>query len=545
MVFQEPMNSLHPIKTVGAQIIEAILLHQDTDKRAARERAVELIDRVGIAAPARRVDDYPGQMSGGMRQRVMIAMALSCNPRLLFADEPTTALDVTIQAQIVDLMLELHEAYGMSLVVITHNMGLVARMAQRVAVMYLGRIVELTDVHSVFKRPLHPYTQGLLRSMPLRGVTKSTALEAIEGTVPSPYGQRRGCSFAPRCPHAEPRCFTDEPPVTVTERGPPGGLLALRMSVLEVEGLTKLFPIHRGLLRRRVGDIRAVDDVSFAVAARETLGIVGESGSGKTTVARCLMRLVEPTSGSIRLAVDGSSWDVVALQRDELKAIKRHMQIVFQDPVSSLDPRMSVGDVIAEGLVLHGMKRRREREARVAELLDLVGMDPAVMRRYPHEFSGGQRQRIGIARALALGPRVLLCDEPVSALDVSIQAQVLNLFNRLQRELGLSYLFIAHDLTVVQYVSDRIAVMYLGRVVEVAPAAVLGEQPLHPYTEALLACDPPPRPGPGRAAGGQGRHPRPVVSAGRLPLPHPLPVRGGGVPATRAGAARTARGKPA
>ncbi len=219
MVFQEPMNSLHPIKTVGAQIIEAILLHQDTDKKVARERAVELIGRVGIAAPARRVDDYPGQMSGGMRQRLMIAMALSCNPRLLFADEPTTALDVTIQAQIVDLMLELHEACGMSLVVITHNMGLVARMAQRVAVMYLGRIVELTDVHSVFKRPLHPYTQGLLRSMPLRGVTKSTALEAIEGTVPSPYGDRRGCSFAPRCPHAEPRCFTDEPPVTATEEG--------------------------------------------------------------------------------------------------------------------------------------------------------------------------------------------------------------------------------------------------------------------------------------------------------------------------------------
>ena len=266
------------------------------------------------------------------------------------------------------------------------------------------------------------------------------------------------------------------------------------MSVLGVEGLTKLFPIHRGLLRRRVGDIRAVDDVSFAVAARETLGIVGESGSGKTTVARCLMRLVEPTSGSIRLAVDGASWDVVALRRDELKTIKRHMQIVFQDPVSSLDPRMSVGDVIAEGLVLHGMKRRREREARVAELLDLVGMDPAVMRRYPHEFSGGQRQRIGIARALALGPRVLLCDEPVSALDVSIQAQVLNLFNRLQRELGLSYLFIAHDLTVVQYVSDRIAVMYLGRVVEVAPAGVLGERPLHPYTEALLAAIPLPDP---------------------------------------------------
>ncbi len=219
MVFQEPMNSLHPIKTVGAQIIEAIMLHQETDKRTARKQAVELIDRVGIAAPARRVDDYPGQMSGGMRQRVMIAMALSCNPRLLFADEPTTALDVTIQAQIVDLMMELHEAYGMSLVVITHNMGLVARMAQRVAVMYLGRIVELTDVHSVFKRPLHPYTQGLLRSMPLRGVTKSTALEAIEGTVPSPYGRRRGCSFAPRCPHAQPRCFTDEPPVTTTGEG--------------------------------------------------------------------------------------------------------------------------------------------------------------------------------------------------------------------------------------------------------------------------------------------------------------------------------------
>ena len=266
------------------------------------------------------------------------------------------------------------------------------------------------------------------------------------------------------------------------------------MNVLEVDGLSKLFPIHRGLLRRRVGDIRAVDDVSFSVAARETLGIVGESGSGKTTVARCLMRLVEPTSGSIRLTVDGASWDVVALQRDELKAIKRHMQIVFQDPVSSLDPRMSVGDVIGEGLVLHGMRRRREREARVAELLDLVGMDAAVMRRYPHEFSGGQRQRIGIARALALGPRVLLCDEPVSALDVSIQAQVLNLFNRLQRELGLSYLFIAHDLTVVQYVSDRIAVMYLGRVVEVAPAGVLGEQPLHPYTEALLAAIPLPDP---------------------------------------------------
>ena len=264
--------------------------------------------------------------------------------------------------------------------------------------------------------------------------------------------------------------------------------------VLAVEGLTKRFPIHRGLLRRRVGDIRAVDDVTFRVAERETLGIVGESGSGKTTVARCIMRLVEPTSGSIRLTVDGASWDVMGLRRDELKEIKRHIQIVFQDPVSSLDPRMSVGDVIAEGLVLHGMKRRNEREARVAELLGLVGMDPAVMRRYPHEFSGGQRQRIGIARALALGPRVLLCDEPVSALDVSIQAQVLNLFNRLQRELGLSYVFIAHDLTVVQYVSDRIAVMYLGRVVEVAPAGVLSEQPLHPYTEALLAAIPLPDP---------------------------------------------------
>ena len=264
--------------------------------------------------------------------------------------------------------------------------------------------------------------------------------------------------------------------------------------VLAVDGLTKRFPIHRGLLRRRVGDIRAVDDVTFRVAERETLGIVGESGSGKTTVARCIMRLVEPTSGSIRLTVDGASWDVVGLRRDELKEIKRHIQIVFQDPVSSLDPRMSVGDVIAEGLVLHGMKRRNEREARVAELLGLVGMDPAVMRRYPHEFSGGQRQRIGIARALALGPRVLLCDEPVSALDVSIQAQVLNLFNRLQRELGLSYVFIAHDLTVVQYVSDRIAVMYLGRVVEVAPAGVLSEQPLHPYTEALLAAIPLPDP---------------------------------------------------
>ena len=315
--------------------------------------------------------------------------------------------------------------------------------------------------------------------------------------------------------------------------------------MLGVEGLTKRFPIHRGLLRRRVGDIRAVDDVTFRVAERETLGIVGESGSGKTTVARCIMRLVEPTSGSIRLTVDGASWDVVALQRNELKEIKRHIQIVFQDPVSSLDPRMSVGDVIAEGLVLHGMKRRKEREARVAELLGLVGMDPAVMRRYPHEFSGGQRQRIGIARALALGPRVLLCDEPVSALDVSIQAQVLNLFNRLQRELGLSYLFIAHDLTVVQYVSDRIAVMYLGRVGRGGAGRRAQRAAAAPLRGGAARCDPAPRSGSGDAAGGKGRHPRPVVPAVRLPLPHPLSVRGGGVPPAPAGAARAAREQPA
>jgi peptide/nickel transport system ATP-binding protein len=498
---------------------------------------------VGIPEPARRAHAYPHEISGGMAQRVMIAAALVCMPELIIADEPTTALDVTIQAQILELLGEVRQRSHASMILITHNMGVIAEMADRVAVMYAGRVVEEADAKELFARPLHPYTQGLLASIPTVGEAKDR-LPVIRGSVPSLIDLPPGCKFASRCrareehnlsvcTQVEPelavvagnhkvRCWlyhdsaehsaplsgaaspSDEPaglpaatpPPPVQERPFPipqkvnHGAGTEPPVLVSVENLVKHYPARRGSLSRSRDSIRAVDDVSFAVRAGETLGLVGESGCGKTTVARAILRLVPATSGSV--VIDGE--DVFAAGKSALKALRRDMQLIFQDPLASLDPRMTVGEGIGVGLRAHGMKSAKERHERAADLLKEVGLEPYHAQRYPHELSGGQRQRVGIARALALRPKFLVCDEPVSALDVSVQAQVLNLLRDLQRDANLTYLFIAHDLSVVEHMSDRVAVMYLGKIVEMADQDELYRRPLHPYTQALMSAIPVPDP---------------------------------------------------
>ncbi|WP_412917811.1 ABC transporter ATP-binding protein [Meiothermus sp.] len=443
MIFQEPMTSLNPVYTVGDQIAEAIVLHQGKNRKEARQLAIEMLNLVEIPNPHKRVDDYPHQMSGGMRQRVMIAMALSCHPALLIADEPTTALDVIIQAQILDLMKKLQAEIGTAVLFITHDLGVVAEMADRVVVMQHGLKVEEADTNTLFKSPKEEYTQRLLAAVP-----------RIDQEKPAPPEQAT-------------------PPVLV-----------------RLENLRVWFPLRAGVLSRVVGHVKAVDDVSLEVYKGEVLGLVGESGSGKTTLGRSLLRLVEPTGG--RIWFDGQ--EITHLPKETLRAFRRRMQIIFQDPYASLNPRMTVGDIIAEPLVIHRVGGPKERQERVAELLETVQLSPDHARRYPHEFSGGQRQRIGIARALALNPEFIVADECVSALDVSIRAEIIALLKELRARMGLTMLFISHDLAVVEDISDRVAVMYKGRLVEVSSSHKIYREPQDAYTKALLSAIPIPDP---------------------------------------------------
>jgi peptide/nickel transport system ATP-binding protein len=510
MIFQEPMTSLNPSFTVGNQIIEAIRVHRRVSKAKARERALEVLDLVGIADPLRRMDDYPHALSGGMRQRAMIAMALACEPRLLIADEPTTALDVTIQAQVLELLRRLQNELGMAILFVTHDLGVVAEIADRITVLYAGQTVEVEPVEDLFKRPHHPYSEALMASMP-QVAAVGQPLTVIPGHVPRPGEFPDGCRFHPRCRHAADECKTGSPEMGPRTRCVRDGEITLNGSMwtavrltptpertplpepaalLDVRDLAVSFPVHSGVLRRTIGHVKAVDGVSFSIGKGQTMGLVGESGSGKSTTARLVLRLIEPNAGTIRLG----ELDVTSLGKTDLRRARARMQIVFQDPYSSLDPRSTIAETIGEPLEVHLGLHGRARDDRVRQLLKEVGLDPRVLTRYPHEFSGGQRQRIAVARALALEPELLICDEPVSSLDVSTQSQVINLLDELQDRLGLTCLFIAHDLSVVRHISDRIAVMYLGRIVEIGPAERVYTGPRHPYTEALLSAIPVPDP---------------------------------------------------
>jgi len=510
MIFQEPATSLNPVLTVGRQITEVLERHMGVRGRVARERTLELLDQVGIADGTRRLDEYPFQLSGGMKQRVMIALALAAEPDLLIADEPTTALDVTIQAQVLDLLRALQATRRMSILLITHDLGVVAGMAHRVAVMYAGELVEVAERKAFFRAPQHPYSIKLFAALP--GPDKRGGeLDVIPGQVPPLSVEFRGCRFAARCEHAFDRCRSEAPawsrvadghrvrchlrehepaPAMVDEvrvlpasAGTPERLEPL----LEARGLKVHFPIRRGILKRTVGAVRAVDGVSLAIAPGRTLALVGESGCGKTTVGKSVLQLIRPTGGEVRF--DGV--ELTRLRGNALRRRRADFQIVFQDPYASLNPRMRVQDILMEGMAALGvLASRAEREWRVGELLAQVGLPGEALSRYPHEFSGGQRQRIAIARALSVNPKLVVCDEPTSALDVSVQAQILNLLKRLQRELGVAYLFITHNLGVVSYVADEVAVMYLGRIVEHGAVEEVLADPKHPYTQALLDAVP-------------------------------------------------------
>ncbi len=509
MIFQEPMTSLNPVLTIGDQIAESIVLHQGVSRGSAWKKAIEMLDLVKIPEPDRRAKVYPHEMSGGMKQRAMIAMALSSNPSLLIADEPTTALDVTIQKQILHLIKELQQRLGMSVMFITHNFGVVAEVADRVAVMYAGRIAEQAPVADIFRSPRHPYTICLLDSIPDLAGVRPARLPAIPGRVPESGADIPGCTFHPRCPWSQARCTRETPPVTpvsadhVTacwrkdeleelgaqlKKGAPAVPLRSRDRgdfLLRVRDLTKHY-LPRGP-RSRTGIVRAVDGVSFAIPAGQVLGVVGESGCGKTTLGKCVLRLVRSTAGQVLLG----DRDVTRASPREMLQLRRQMQIVFQDPYGSLNPRMKVGQIIGEPLKIHGIAAtRRDQAEKTARLLEMVGMDRSHGGNFPHELSGGQRQRIAIARALAVSPRFIVCDEPVSALDVSIQAQILNLLQDLRTEMNLTYLFITHDMAVVRHMASSIAVMYAGQIVELAESERLCANPRHPYTRALLSSVP-------------------------------------------------------
>jgi peptide/nickel transport system ATP-binding protein len=509
MVFQDPMSSLNPVHPIGRQIGESLRLHFDLGRREAVERAVDLLDQVGIPDAKRRVKDFPHEFSGGMRQRAMIAMALACDPKLLIADEPTTALDVTVQNQIVELVRTLQQDRGLSVVWITHDLGVVAEIADRVAVMYGGRIMETSDAADVYRHARHPYTSGLLRSIPRLDREAGSRLSEIPGTPRTVTEPLDACAFGHRCPIEADDCASGLPELGPTDR--PAHLSAcIHHSALtdgerlwrdepiqrgaaqlddrvliEIEGLEVHFPVRRGLRGDGLA-VRAVDGVDLEVRRGRTLGIVGESGCGKTTLGRSLVRLVEPTSGEIR--VDGVPLGELPRSR------RRAIQMIFQDPFSSMNPGMRIRDVIAEPMRIHALRPAEAFDDRVAELLEQVGLSPEAANRHPHEFSGGQRQRIAVARALAAEPEVIVCDEPVSALDVSVQAQIVNLLADLQASEGIGLVFIAHDLAVVRHISDEVAVMYLGQIVERAPRDELYNDPQHPYTKALLAAVPVPDP---------------------------------------------------
>jgi oligopeptide/dipeptide ABC transporter ATP-binding protein len=619
MIFQDPLTSLDPTKTIGYQVAEPVRLHRGASKAEALDRAVEVLSLVGLPRPKERLSDYPHQLSGGLRQRVMIAMALACEPKLLIADEPTTALDVTIQAQILTLLKDLKDRLGMAMLLITHDMGVIAGHADRVNVMYAGRVVETADAHVLFTEMHHPYTQALLASIPQLDQDANKALHAIPGLPPDLSHPPQGCRFAARCSRADDKCRTDEPSLAgktfehrfscwhpvdgplvlavIGEGGPDAASMGLvapdaesvteatpspdkagyapefvadapladaplaeasaaetpaaeapaaeapaaeavvvaaglevtpdgRIEVteraveaaangdrvpplLEIRNLVKEYPITAGMLQRKVASVKAVSDVSFAVPAGTTFGLVGESGCGKTTIGKVIVALEKPNSGSVTLG----DLDVSKLRGNELRRKRRDLQLMFQDPHSSLDPRMRVGAIIGEPLAIQRLGSKRAQRDRVFELLGEVGLPRNAVERYPHEFSGGQRQRIGLARALTLNPRVIVADEPVSALDVSIRAQVLNLMKRLQTSHGLTYVVISHDLAVVKYMAERIGVMYLGKLVELGSGDDIYERAAHPYTAGLIATIPVPQPAVERAKTGaaiRGELPSPV-----------------------------------
>jgi peptide/nickel transport system ATP-binding protein len=615
MIFQDPLTSLDPTKTIGYQVAEPVRLHRGASKTEAQDRAVEVLSLVGLPRPKERLSDYPHQLSGGLRQRVMIAMALACEPKLLIADEPTTALDVTIQAQILALLTDLKDRLGMAMLLITHDMGVIAGHADRVNVMYAGRVVETAEANVLFTEMHHPYTQALLASIPQLDQDADKALHAIPGLPPDLSHPPQGCRFAARCSRADDKCRTDEPPLSgqtfehrfscwhpvdgplvlavIGESGPDAASMGLvapdtesvaeaepspdkagyapdfvadapladappvaapaaeapaaeppsaepervvvasglevtadgRLEVtertiealangdgviplLELRDLVKEYPITSGMLQRKVASVKAVSGVSFSVPAGTTFGLVGESGCGKTTIGKVIVALEKPNSGSVTLG----DVDVSRLRGHELRRKRRDLQLMFQDPQSSLDPRMRVGAIIGEPLAIQRLGSKRAQRDRVFELLGEVGLPRNAVERYPHEFSGGQRQRIGLARALTLNPRLIVADEPVSALDVSIRAQVLNLMKRLQASHGLTYVVISHDLAVVKYMADRIGVMYLGKLVEVGSADDIYERAAHPYTAGLIATIPVPKPAVERAKTG-------VAIKGELPSP--------------------------
>ncbi len=525
MVFQDPMTSLNPVRRIAGQLVEGMTVHGRYDQRQARTRAVDLLRRMGVSAPERAIDSYPHEFSGGMRQRVMLAMGFSNGPSLLIADEPTTALDVTIQAQILDLLRALSAEFGTAVLLISHDLGVIANVCKRVIVMYGGEIVEEGPTEQLLADPRHPYTWALINAVPRldRHSQGDKRLLAIEGMPPNPLDLPTGCRFMARCPFkiarcAEPpplaaiapgrqaRCWVTQDGKSLPERAAHAPAMprasvdraqsfvreqrdldAVGTPILELAGVAKYFPLRNTGFFSTPRKVHAVDGVDLTVLRGETVGLVGESGCGKSTIARLVTRIHEPTAGTIRF--DGT--DISHASPAEIRPLRRRLQMIFQDPYASLNPRMTVGEALSEPLRFHGITTdEAATRARVAHLLDLVGLPAQSIERYPHEFSGGQRQRIGTARALAVSPEMIVADEPISSLDVNIQAQIINLLVDLQEQFKLTYLFIAHDLAVVRHVSDRIVVLYLGRVMEIATAATLFDRPLHPYTVALLSAVP-------------------------------------------------------
>ena len=520
MIFQEPMAAFDPVFTIGQQIVETIIEHERLSKQDATLLAEQLLTKVGIPEPKFRLNQYPNELSGGMLQRAMIAMALACKPDLLIADEPTTALDVTIQAQILQLLKQLQHEYNMSILLITHDLGVAAQLADRIIVMYAGTIIEEGMTDTIFSAPKHPYTMGLLQSIAKLDTPRTIPLQAIEGTVPSLDQLPTGCVFHPRCAYATATCQSVRPELvqdgdgrvachhlsniqqhlnlissknivtSQTNNETHAAVLVNNKSnsYIEINMLTKHYPLKSNQLFKRKAPIQAVEQVSFTVNRNEIFGIIGESGSGKSTLGRLIVQLESATKGEVVV----EQKNVTQLRGKVLREFRKNQQVIFQDPYSSLDSRWTIGKSIGEPLQEHTNLSSTEIKARVYELLNLVGLTEQAYYKYPHEFSGGQRQRIAIARAIALNPKFILADEAVSALDVSVQAQIINLLKQLKEKLGLTIVFIGHGLQVVRHISDRVAVMYLGKIVEIAPSEALFARPLHPYTAALIASIPEP-----------------------------------------------------